>query len=232
MRKLISFLLLAVPSFAAISIGSHNCATLTGSGNTIVNTGISITTGSLLAVIGVATDAITVSSIADSTGANTYVTASARSHVTGVGNLEIWYAKNVTGNASLATTITFSGSTANRRMCVLEVKGANTSSPLDQAAGGTTGTGTTATSGNITTTLSREILIAGVIATNPVTADANYTISDQSGTGTGLEYRIVAVSGTYNATFTFSSIGWAISIASFADATQPAYNQSVITVGP
>jgi len=178
------------------------------------------TTGNLLVVfVGMNSTSVTVSSIADTAG-NTYtkVTSIKDSEINDT--IECWYAKNITGNANNVVTATFSGSVGYRTITVDQYSGCDTSAPLDQYNTGA-GENTAPTTGNITTTLANEVLVAGVYlrAFKTITAGTNYTIrtlTDPTYAYAASEDRIVSATGTYHATFSLSiSTYWVTIIVSF-----------------
>ena len=173
------------------------------------------TTGNLLVVfVGLRDTSVTVSSIADTAG-NTYTYVT---RIAGTSSaIECWYAKNITGNANNVVTATFSASVYYRTITVNQYSGCDTSAPLDQYNTGT-GYDTAPTTGNITTTVADEVLVAGVrlLASRIITAGTNYTKRVDTSSWGASEDRIVSATGTYNATFSLSDVTyWATIVASF-----------------
>ena len=104
-----------------------------GTGGTIANdTALNTTTGNCL-IVCVSTYDETVSSISDTAG-NTYTKAIQQDRSAGTQNVEIWYAQNITGNASNVTTATFTGDTSDRGISVSEFSGISTNSPLEDTS--------------------------------------------------------------------------------------------------
>jgi len=196
-------------------VGNYQIA----SAKTIAAPAANHTAGNLLVVfVGTTSTTATVSSIADTAG-NTYT------YVTRIvgdltGTIECWYAKNIAGNVSNVVTVTFSASVYNRTITVDQYSGCDTSAPLDQYNTGS-GNSNTPTTGNITTTVADEVLVAGVYLGYPytITAGTNYTLRTLTNTAPSRgasEDRIVSATGTYNATFSISSsFYWATIVASF-----------------
>ncbi len=100
----------------------------------------------------------TVQSVTDSSG-NAYSLATGPTILSGVATQSIYYAKNIAAAAAGKNTVTveFSESAPYVELRALEYSGADPVSPLDVAVG-VTGTGTTASSGAITTTSANDLL--------------------------------------------------------------------------
>ena len=192
-------------------------------GSTIAAPATNHTAGNLLVVFvssknGDGTD---VTAIADTAG-NTYTRITGIvSRYAGWSEIEMWYAKNITGNANNIVTVTFNASYTNRGIQVLQYSGCDPTAPLDQSAVGEDFTATPATA-NITTTQADEVLVAAdsLYTVKTHTPGANYTIRTQlSGAEPSWgdsEDRIVASTGDYNASYTLdSSTVWSMCLASF-----------------
>ena len=193
-----------------------------GGSTTIAATAANHTGGNLLVVCVVWSSAAqTLSSIADTAG-NTYTRHPSSKQDSGSDNTEIFYAKNITGNASNVVTATFSGSSTFRRIMVDQISGADTSAPADQAGIGG-GTSATATTSSFTTTQADEIIVAGVGNTNTTSfsAGAAGTIRvNNVGGDSAMEDNIVSSTGSYTGSMV-SDIGsttWFISAASYKQA--------------
>jgi len=189
--------------------------------SSIACTAASHTTGNLIVVGCYYTgSAGSISSITDTAG-NTYVKIAASS-VTFTGYTgEIWYAVNVTGNASNVVTTHYSPSITFPRVVVHQYSGCATSSPFDQTATGHTASGTSVTSGNMVTTQANEVIVAFMSASNSCTWTAGASFTKRGSivqTDTQGEDRIVSATGTYTASAT--EVGnkelW-ITAATFAD---------------
>lgn len=183
---------------------------------------LNCTTGNLLVVFVKHEGASTSLSISDTAG-NTYTPLTYRSHSNGDLHGQIFYAKNITGNASNVIRVTCSASRSYIRIYAHQYSGADTSSPFDQENWGQ-GSGTSLSTSNITTTFANEVLVAGAGEYNigNYTAGTNYTERlDLNGLTGGAavgatEDRIVSATGTYNATMTVStSDAWILLVASF-----------------
>lgn len=168
-----------------------------GSGATSIATAATSLTGGNLAVVFVRNNnGQTVSSITD-TASNTY-TLAISSRVNSGGNigvnLEVWYAKNVTGNGSNITTVNYSASVAGRAACVLQYSGASTTAPYNGAAGVVHSSSVSVTSNPYTSN----------VATGVVILFCN--IDDQSGSWTTPSGFTSEVASTNNVLIVFDKI--------------------------
>jgi hypothetical protein len=183
-----------------------------GSATTIAASATSHTAGNLLAVIvgnsKSGTSGVTVSSISDTAG-NTYTFIDKRTEYNSssgyTGDIEIWYAKNISGNANNVVTATFSASTEYREISVLQYSGADTSAPYDVSNTGT-GTSTSQSTAASTTTYADEVIVAGYYeaATGTFTAGTNFALR-YDGTYLGTEGRVVSSTGSYGSAITYST---------------------------
>jgi hypothetical protein len=166
-----------------------------------------------------------VSSVTDARG-NTYQLAvgPTRNPVVGGGyyaNQSIYYAKNIAGGSN-SVTVTFSGAAAYPDIRILEYSGLDPTNPLD-VVNAASGSGTTNSSGPITTTSASELLVA-----------ANTVTSSTTGPGSGFteriltspdgdiaEDRIVSSTGSYTATTPLVSGSWVMQIVAFRAAGSP-----------
>jgi lysophospholipase L1-like esterase len=173
-------------------------------------------------------------SVTDSVG-NTY-TLIGSSTVTGSEHVSLWYAKNVTGGASVTFTYNVTPTQSDfPRIYVLQISGADTTAPLDQSGfTQSVGAGTTLTSQTITTTVANEILVAiasdsantqTVAFTDAGAATGGWTKDQATSDATTLEgaiaHAIVSSTGAYAALATVSASANTrhIGIASFKAAT-------------
>lgn len=193
-------------------------------GTSIAAPATSHTSGNLIVVIGTCRggDGTDITSITDTAG-NTY-TRITGTYNSFAGGIEIWYAKNITGNASNVVTINFNGSYSYRGIRVHQYSGCDTTSPLDQSAVGT-GTSTAPATASVTTTQANEVLVGGdgLWLSQTHTAGTGYTIRTILGgaepSGGDGEDRVVSSIGTYTASYTLSgSTTWIIVIATFKQA--------------
>lgn len=185
------------------------------------------TSGNLIVVAFAPNSSVIVSSIADGLG-NTYVQATAPSGVSGQ-NVEIWYAKNITGGTTPTVTVTPNFATNATLVCAIaEYSGLDTISPLDQHLGAT-GTSTAPASGAVTTTSANELIFGAAMnaATVANTVGAGFghflnTLSATHPVELGIEDAITASTGSQNAIFGLgSSVAWGAAIATFKAAPGP-----------
>lgn len=162
----------------------------------------------------------TISSVTDSQG-NTYTQSVAN------GGNAIFVAPNIIGGAD-TVTVHFAASSSFDAAYILEYSGVLTSSPLDQATSAT-GTGTTANSGNITTTSANEILVGFCNGDYTLAASGANWNSRQTAGGNVVEDSFVSATGTYSAACTQSQSGnWEALIASYKT-NAPAAGQVTVT---
>lgn len=190
------------------------------SSSTIATTAANHTTGNLLVAFVVWNHASnTLSSVSDTAG-NTWTRITGTDALHGTADrCEMFYAKNITGNASNTVTATFSGGAAFRRIAVVQYSGVDTTAPLDQATKQTV-TDTSITSPSFTTTSADEVIIAGMGSDmgRNVSPGTNYTLRvDSLAVDTDVEERIVTATGSYTASFSWSggSQGAWLSVATF-----------------
>ena len=158
----------------------------------------------------------TVTGVTDSQN-NTYVLAIGPTTGTGL-RQSIYYAKNIAAGSN-TVTVTFSQAAAFVDIRALEYSGLDTANPLDQTAGAV-GSGTTASSGAVTTTAANELIFG-----------AGMTLATFTGAGTGFTSRIitspdadiaedrtVTTTGSYSATAPNSSSNWVMQVATFQKA--------------
>ncbi|MFY9986150.1 MAG: hypothetical protein WAK31_15405, partial [Chthoniobacterales bacterium] len=161
----------------------------------------------------------TVSSVTDSQN-NTYQLAVGPTKESSSLTQSIYYATNIVGGSN-TVTITFSGAAAYPDIRILEYSGLNLSSPLDVAAGAS-GTGTSSSSGAITTTSASDLLVgANIVTSTTKSAGSGYTKRIlTSPDGDIVEDRTVSSTGSYTATATISSGGWVMQVVAFRAAGQ------------
>lgn len=165
-----------------------------GTGTSLAFAAINVSTGNLM-VIGIIINngsAITISSITD-TASNTYTQAIRDRQSAESTSLDIWYAQNVTGNASNVITANFSGSAGYAFMYAAQYSGAATASALDQTSTGYT-TGTSVASSAFTTTQADEVLtaIGYYSSADTPTAGSGYTMVSDAALRCLYEYQIVS----------------------------------------
>jgi hypothetical protein len=168
-----------------------------GSSTNLAVTAASLTAGNFI-VVGTRTytGEKTVTSVTDTAG-NTYYKASGRQATYTTTRTEIWYAYNVLGNASNTVTVNMSAGVQYWGVVTAQYSGISKISPLDTTVSGDTATGTTVTSGNFTTTVANELIIAFAEYDSTVgqtwTAGGTYAIQKQdASTVVALEDKIVS----------------------------------------
>lgn len=201
-----------------------------GAGTVANDAALNTTTGNFLAVVVCGWDgtngAALVTGITDTAG-NTYlkVVGEWRTGSDNEERCEIWYAKNITGNANNITTATYTGTVDDRFISVAEFSGVHTTAPLDQLSFASEAGVTEHNAGGINTTVNDEVLIGGHMAaarefwtegagwTSLTTDETEYFYA---------EYRIVSSSGAYDTAAVTDTIGDTINaIASFKIAAAP-----------
>jgi hypothetical protein len=122
------------------------------------------------------------------------------------GSLQIWYAKNIKGGADTVTA-NFDATANDTKLWIVEISGADLTSPLDVTATGVASSGTSITSGNFTTNYANELILAiGLSDSSNVSVGPGYTAIDLvAGDASANEYRVTTSVGTYNAVMNFSS---------------------------
>jgi hypothetical protein len=163
-------------------------------------------------VVGWGDTTSTITSVTDSQN-NVYSLAVGPTSTTGL-RQSIYYAKNIAGGSN-TVTVRFSQSAAYPDVRILEYAGADTSAPLDQAAGAS-GSGTAANSGSVTTTVANELIFgAGTTETKFTAAGSGFVSRMVNVFGNIAEDRNVTSTGSYNATATTNSSRWVMQIATF-----------------
>lgn len=157
---------------------------------------------------------------------NTFTKIGSTIRSPGDDTLDLFYAKNITGNATPDFLIQMAN-VENIGGVVLEYSGLDTSNPFDQTNTGT-GTSSTSTSGSITPSQNGCLIIGAgtdqIAATTTVTAGSGYTLRGMAGTSNNsvrvyAEDQIQATATGITASFTLSASNtWAIKIASFIPA--------------
>lgn len=153
-------------------------------------------------------------------------------------HLSIGYALNITGGASHQLTLTIDGAAASIRMVLWEESGIATSSALDKTSTGSNAAEVAIDSGSTATTTQADEWVfaaAGVDGSGTATAGATFghiVASPAAATTSKIagEDKIVAATGTYNGTFTFTAGygGWGAAIVTFKGASSATSN----VIGP
>ena len=188
---------------------------------TLPATAASHTTGNLLVVCCVWSGNVN-ANVPTDTALNTYVSTGQKANNGTTDHSEIFYAKNITGNASNIVTANFAASATFRRVMVYQISGCDTSAPFTVGEGGTAVALAAAavTTTSWTTATADEILFGGAGtsgAAATITPGTGYTNTlAKIGTDSHMEFRIVSATGTYTAGYTSgSNQDWWLSGASF-----------------
>jgi hypothetical protein len=182
------------------------------------------TAGNTLVVFGRFTGGSGAPTIKDTNG-NTWIQLF--SNTNGSDTNVIWYAYNVSG-ATNTNYVTVSQPTQNTlQLAIAEYSGITTVSPLDQSTD-TTGTSTSANSGNVTTTQANELLIGFIDNATAngltVTPTGGYTARQTVNGNLVIMDQTVATTGSYAATATLSSsVAWFAAIATLKGTQLPAF---------
>jgi hypothetical protein len=151
----------------------------------------------------------TISSVTDSSG-NVYTPAATPITLSGTGTQAIYYAKNIAAAATNTMTVTFNHSVSFPDMRIVEYAGASITAPIDVTASNT-GTGSTSSSGPLTTSNAKDMLFAAnYVATSTISPGAGFTSRIiTSPDGDIVEDQLVTATGTYTATASIGpSGGW------------------------
>lgn len=193
------------PRLALAYVGGNN--EVGQSGDPFTSSAYTGTAGNLL-VIGVFwKGAVTISGVTG--GAGTFVDCGAGKLTRPTdGFLQVFYAPNIAGGSN-TVTVDFSGTPTAGETNVFkdEYSGVALSTPVDVTATGTATSTSTVTSGNLVTAQNDEVMhaFAGGNAASPGTAGTNFTLVQTNGGDNGTEYRILSATGTYTASYVFST---------------------------
>ncbi len=144
-------------AYVSSSIG-NNAAT----GTSIATAALSTTNGNLIVVCiaaGAGGASETVTSVTD-TATNTYVQFSGAKAGTDGGLCDIWYAKNITGNAANVVTANFSATLTLRAIHQLQYSGLNLLTPEDTSAQNANANAGSIVSSSFTTITANEVIVA------------------------------------------------------------------------
>jgi len=159
----------------------------------------------------------TVSSVTDSKG-NVYTRAVGPTTISGSLSQSIYYAKNIVAAAagSNTVTVTFSTAAVYPDIRVLEYSGADPNNPVDVTAANS-GTGTSSSSGSVTTTNATDLLFGANTVTSvtsgPGSGYTNRVITSPD--GDIAEDQVVTSTGSYSATAPISSGTWIMQMVAF-----------------
>ncbi len=161
-----------------------------------------------------------ITSVTDSAG-NTYQLAVPTARGAGLSQA-IYYAKNIKAAAAGTNTLTVNFNTATPYVDIraTEYSGLDANSPFDIGASAS-GTGTTANSGNVTTTAPGLVFGAGMTSGGYTTPGTGFTTRVITNPDADIALdRIVTSSGAYNATANMSgSSSWVMQVATFKAAS-------------
>lgn len=203
---------------AVTYVQSNSTALLTPQSSVTVTFTAAQAAGNLNVVaVGWENSTSTPSSISDSKG-NTYALAVGPTTISGLVSQSVYYAKNIAAATagSNTVTVTFSSSVPYPDVRIAEYSGLNTTNPLDVTAAAT-GTGTTMSTGSVTTLNASDLLVgSNMIAHTTSAAGSGYTIRVQSSNQHIIEDRTVSATGSYSASATQDISGyWLMQMVAF-----------------
>lgn len=214
---------LAPSAHAAIAFVSRSDGGDTGSSSSVVTGTLSTSTGNLLTLAVSADNPITTCTSVTDTAGNTWNQAV---HIADANTmLEIWYAYNITGNASNAVTCNFNTSSTYRAASQNQFSGVATL--CDPKVDAQTGTGnSTSLSTSSINAVTNSVIYAFATffgATDAWTAGTGYTLTRFAISGDALnyyadEYHIVTAAEAASATHDGASAPWYMGGVSFRDA--------------
>jgi hypothetical protein len=188
----------------AIAFVNQTTGTNDAGATSLPATAASHTAGNLL-VVGVVWTNNVAANVPTDTALNTYVSTGVKVNNGTTDHIEIFYAKNITGNASNVVTANFAASAAFRRIVVLQYSGCDTVAPFDV---GGTNTATAATAVTATATAAMAVAdevqcsFAGASAAQTWSCTSHTMRSTSLGTDTGAGDRIHTSAITPAAAFT------------------------------
>lgn len=190
----------------AIAFVNSTTGTNDAGATSLAATAANHTAGNLIVVGVVWSNNTTLNTVTD-TALNTYVSTGQKASNGTTDHTEIFYAKNVTGNASNVVTGNFSASSSFRRIMVMQISGCDTTAPFTTGEGGSavTSATTTHTTSSFATATADEVICTFAGGSTGVTwsAGAAGTMHVTSlGLDSGCEENIVAVTGTYTGSMT------------------------------
>jgi len=156
-------------------------------------------------------------SITDTRG-NTYRLAAGPTTFAGIGTHAVYYAANIAPSAANtnSVTVTFDAAVPYLDLRIAEYSGTDPTQPVDIVKTGT-GSSAMSDSGTVTTTNANDLLVgANYVISYTTAAGSGYTNRVISTDGNLLEDRIVAATGSYNATAPMSLSGaWIMQLVAF-----------------
>jgi RHS repeat-associated protein len=175
----------------------------------------------------------TVTSVTDTAG-NKYSLAVTGSASGGTGAQAIYYATNIAASASNTVTVQFNAGTL-KVLRVLEYSGVSTTSPLDVAVSGSGSQGTTLTSGPMTTTASKDLVVAGNYGFGCVGSPSTGFTERLTEACQMAEDKVASTAGSVTVQMTQDDDGfWVEQMAAFkaAPSKTPAFVQAAGDLGP
>lgn len=179
-------------SLAIVNTGTNSSQTAV---TTLTASAVNATTGNAIVVWARQGAANTITGTVTDTAGNTYTNIGYTSLGSG-DRAGLWYAKNITGNASNSVTVTWSVSSGFTAITVIQISGASTSAPLDTFVAGSSGAANSITSLAFTTGVANTVVImAASIQSlgNVYTPNAGYTlVTTDPDTLNGVQCKIVS----------------------------------------
>jgi IPT/TIG domain/Fibronectin type III domain len=177
----------------------------------------------------------TVSSVTD-TSNNTYALAVGPTVASGYGQASTYYAKNIkaAGAGANTVTVTYASEATNPDIRIVEYSGADPNNPVDVTAA-STGTGSTSSSGSVTTTNATDLLFGAnrvqTLTTGPGSGFTQRLLTSPN--GDIAEDRMVTATGSYSATAPMSSAGiWIMQMVAFRTPVSGGATPTVTSVSP
>jgi hypothetical protein len=163
---------------AGINFVQGSSAQPTGTSQPSAPYNLAQTAGDLnVVVIGWADTSSTIQSVTDNAG-NTYTLAVGPTQGTGL-TQSIYYAGNIVSSTGNTVTVRFNSTPANPDLRIVEYSGADTTNPLDGAAGGS-GTGSFADSGPVTPSSVGDMILGAATVGGAVTPALGKACADNS----------------------------------------------------
>lgn len=161
-----------------------------------------------------------ISSVTDTAGNSYVATPKSPFANTASNNQAIYYAKNITGNASNVVTVTFSGSTGYNCCAAYEVSGADQTAPFQNDQTGTAASGTTiSTTANVTMGGNTCMIFFVSETDGGNVTNASYTIAAEDGSTFVYDGYLTTPSSTdQTPSFTAGNGKWGLIAASFKQA--------------
>lgn len=208
----------------AIALVNTTSGTNDGSGTSLGATAASHTAGNLIVAVVVWSGNVNANVPTDTAG-NTYVSTGQKANNGTSDHVEIFYAKNIAGNAANVVTGNWASAATFRRVMVHQYSGCDIAAPFATGEGGTVlaTAAASATTTSWVTATADEVIVAGfgssgaVNHTNIVAGTSFTKRLDDIGVDSGTEDRIVSATGTYTGSYTASSgtQTWWLAAASF-----------------